>query len=70
MQEYSIKELAEFVNAINKNTDAAIDINVTNSGSNVIGALCGGGLTVKITPPARANVCGRANKCKNRKHKK
>ena len=65
MQDYKINELADFINAINKNTDAAIEVH-TDGTKGIVGAIQGGGLTVKITPPAHAQ-CGGACKCKNDK---
>lgn len=55
MKEYSIKELADFVNAINKNEDAAIEVSVGQQGG-IVGAVTGGSLSVKITPPVKATA--------------
>lgn len=68
MENYNIKELAEFINAVNKNADAAIKVSVRNGGG-VVGAINGATLSVEITPPARGGYCGRATKCKQRKEK-
>lgn len=65
MENYKITELADFINAINKKTDAAIEVSVGGT-SGFVGAIQGGGFTVKITPPAPVR-CKGAGKCKSDK---
>lgn len=53
MENYKITELADFINSINKNPDATIELTVDRMGG-VAGAFAGNaGLCVKITPPTR-----------------
>lgn len=68
MQDYKINELADFINAINKNTDAAVKISVDRT-SGIVGAIQGGGLYVEITPPARPAYHG-GKQCESKKHGK
>lgn len=50
MQDFTIKELGELINSINKTTDAAIEVTADKAGG-VSGALCGNtALYLKITP--------------------
>lgn len=50
MQEFTIKELGELINSINKTTDAAIEVTADRAGG-VSNALCGNtALHLKITP--------------------
>ena len=57
MKDYTIKELTEFINDINKNPDATIEVSVDRT-SGIVGAIQGGGLFVKITPQPRALIAG------------
>lgn len=51
MEKYTITELADFINSINKNPDATIELTVDRTGG-VASAFAGNaGLCVKITPP-------------------
>lgn len=50
MQDFTIKELGELINSINKTPDAAIEVTTDKTGG-MTGALCGNtGLYLKITP--------------------
>lgn len=50
MQDFTIKELGELINSINKTPDATIEVTTDKAGG-VTGALCGNtGLYLKITP--------------------
>lgn len=50
MQDFTIKELGELINSINKTPDAAIEVTADKTGG-MTGALCGNtGLYLKITP--------------------
>lgn len=50
MQDFTIKELGELINSINKTPDAAIEVTADKTGG-MSGALCGNtGLYFKITP--------------------
>lgn len=60
MEKYTIKELGDFINSINKNPDAIIELTVDRVGG-INGALAGNaGLCVKITPPAHTPDNGEA----------
>lgn len=49
MQDFTIKELGELINAISKTPDAAIEVTTDKTGGN--GLFCGNaGLCLKITP--------------------
>lgn len=64
MEKYTIKELGELVNAINKNPDSTIELTVDRVGG-IAGACAGNaGLVLKITPPERPAQCKGAYKCK------
>lgn len=65
MENYKITELADFINAINKNADAALEVSVDRT-SGIVGAIQGGGLYVKIIPPAPVR-CKGAGKYKSDK---
>lgn len=58
MKDFTIKELGELINSINKTPDAAIEVTTDKTGGN--GLFCGNaGLCLKITPyhpvtPAKA----------------
>ncbi|MCX4313915.1 MAG: hypothetical protein OSJ83_08710 [Clostridia bacterium] len=50
MQDFTIKELGELINSINKTPDAAIEVTADKTGG-MTGAICGNtGLHLKITP--------------------
>ena len=50
MQDFTIKELGELINSINKTPDAAIEVTADKTGG-MTGALCGNtGLHLNITP--------------------
>lgn len=67
MEKYTIKELGEFINAINKKPDATIELTVDRAGG-VAGAFAGNaGLILKITPTERPANCKGADKCKKTK---
>ncbi len=66
MEKYTIKELGEFINAINKNPDSAIELQVDRTGGIISACNGAAGLSLKITPPAPV-CCKGAGKCKNDK---
>lgn len=69
MQDYKINELADFINAINKNPDSAIELTVDRTGGIISACNGAAGLCVKITPPARPAYHGE-KQCKSKKHGK
>ena len=63
MEKYTIKELGEFINAINTTPAAKIELTVDRCGG-IASALNGnGGVTLTIIPPASEG----ADKCKKTK---
>jgi hypothetical protein len=64
MEKYTIKELGDFINAINKNPDAEIEITVDRTGGLASTFSGNGGLFLKITPPAPVH-CEGVEKCKS-----
>ena len=64
MEKYTIKELGEFINAINTNPDAKIELTVDRCGGIASAFNGNSGLTLTITPPAN---CKGADKCKKTK---
>lgn len=69
MEKYTIKELGEFINTINKNPDSTIELQVDRTGGIISACNGAAGLSLKITPPERPAHCG-GQKWKNGKHGK
>ena len=63
MEKYTIKELGEFINAINTTPAAKIELTVDRCGGIASAFNGNGGLTLTIIPPASEG----ADKCKKTK---
>lgn len=69
MEKYTIKELGELINAINKNPDSTIEVTTDRTGGLTSAFNGAAGLWLKITPPDRPQFCKGADKCKKTKRK-